>query len=230
MRLEVIAKERFSITHAQQWQEAFLDATFRFNKLEAQTLLHQAFHETSSEEVCMFFVYPVLQQIGDLWQEDKLTWIHENFASTIIYTALMEQFNALPSYGKGPHIFMSEVPEETHEIGILTHALIWKEKGFNISYHVPHKKVANLIREIETVQPQIVCLSAAINSYAKNLVPISRYLTTQFPSPHPLLIYGGRAILHGNPLQQEIQGIYLESSIASSTKYLEMLVKHFSNV
>ena len=228
MRLDEIAKERFSPAYAQQWQAAFLDAIFRFNKLEAQALLHQAFYAASSEEVCTLFVHPILQQIGDLWQEDKLTWIHENFASTIIHTTLIERFNVLPSHESEPHVFMSEVHEEAHEIGLLIHALVWKDKGFNISYHSPHKKVADLIREIQIAQPEIVCLSATINSYAKSLIPISHYITTQLPPPQPLLVYGGKAFLNANPLQQEIQGIYLGSNVTASTQYLERLVKHLA--
>jgi MerR family transcriptional regulator, light-induced transcriptional regulator len=229
MQLDEMAKERFCVTNAQQWQSAFLDATFRFNKLEAQALLHQAFYVASSEEVCTFFIHPILQQIGDLWQENKLTWVHENFASTIIYTILSEQLNMLPAYKKsGPHIFMSGVPEEAHEIGLLIHALVWKSKGFNISYHCPYQKVDDLMQEIEKARPEIVCLSANIHSYAKSLVPISRYLTEQLLPLHPLLVYGGRAFLNGNPLQQEIQGIYLGANVTASTQYLARLVKHLT--
>ncbi len=226
MQQEDTAHHHASSLVQQRWQDEFMKAAFALNKAKAQELIEQAFQHYTPEEVCLLFIQPVLYHIGYLWQENQISWINENFASTLIYTALRQKLQSTHQNVAGPVIFMSGVPEETHEIGLLMLAFFWKRSGLNISYHGQMKTGQELFQAIMQVRPAIVCLSAMTKHRAKSLVPISQALT-RLPPPQPLLCYGGGAFLQESPLQQQIQGMYLGSDAALATRQVQMLLQWF---
>jgi methanogenic corrinoid protein MtbC1 len=98
-------------------------------------------------------------------------------------------------------------PGELHDLGALLSALFLLRRGWHVIYLGPQVPLFDLLETIQSVQPNLVCLSASTMETAQELILVARALTEAHPQVH--FGYGGR-IFNLNPeLRDSMPGIFL---------------------
>jgi MerR family transcriptional regulator, light-induced transcriptional regulator len=139
---------------------------------------------------------PALREIGELWQENRLTVAEEHLATAITQSAMLRLYSDcnVPD-GGGPTLVAACAETERHEIGLrmlcdLLDLERWETVFLGSS--VPAESLARMVRER---RPDVVALSASIAPHLPQLrAAISSVRGAAGPA-RPLIVAGGRPFL-----------------------------------
>ncbi len=173
------------------------------------------------------------------WHKGEVTLLAHNYAITTIRSQLIAMMNAATMPKTGPKVLLACAPGDLHEIGLLLLALNLRRRGFLVIYMGSNFCIEEFHQVIEQAQPKFVCLSAATDQSAKNLIELGyRYqdkLSTeknhqQFEFGHkPLLTFGG-VIFNQNPvLVSSMPGHYLGNTVNDAVTAIEDIISSVGN-
>ena len=158
-----------------------LESSISFNKL----LFHNTY-EKCKKDIGIIACYqhvllPVLNRIGILWINNKISAPQEHFLSELIKTKIYKEIEK-NGYKKLPKenwlLFLPK--NELHDIGILFAYLILKMNGYNVLYlgqNLPHSLLLSL-KEKNKIDN--ILFSIVSNSSKLNIVEITNFLETHF--------------------------------------------------
>jgi len=158
-----------------------LESSISFNKL----LFHNTY-EKCKKDIGIIACYqhvllPVLNRIGILWVNNKISAPQEHFLSELIKTKIYKEIEK-NGYKKLPKenwlLFLPK--NELHDIGILFAYLILKMNGYNVLYlgqNLPHSLLLSL-KEKNKIDN--ILFSIVSNSSKLNIVEITNFLETHF--------------------------------------------------
>jgi methanogenic corrinoid protein MtbC1 len=181
--------------HKSDYLEEALDALEQFDKNRLQKTLSEAAISYSSPELRRRVVVPLLQAIGDRWQEGTLRIAHEHLASAIVRTfmaSLMNKTSALPS---APRLIITTPAGQRHELGAMMVASLAEEYGWDVIYlgpDLPAEEIALAVRELK---PKAIAMSIVYKNGDLQVQNEFRKLAEYLNSEVPVFV-GGRAVGH----------------------------------
>jgi methanogenic corrinoid protein MtbC1 len=98
-------------------------------------------------------------------------------------------------------------PGELHDLGALISALFLVRRGWHVIYLGPQVPLFDLLETVQSVKPNLVCLSASTMETALELITVARGLTEAYPQVH--FGYGGRAFNLNPELRRSMPGVFL---------------------
>jgi len=135
---------------------------------------------------------PLLDRIGERWQEGSLRIVHEHLASTLVRSFLTSSRNG-HNLTRAPRLIVTTPAGQYHELGALMAALVAEEAGFDVYYlgaNLPAEEIASAVRELRA---RGVALSVNFRDSEGNLIDEMRRLRRIVDARVPIFV-GGRAV------------------------------------
>jgi methanogenic corrinoid protein MtbC1 len=198
-----------------------LDALEQFDTTKLQRALSEAAIAYSSPELRRRMIVPLLQSIGERWQEGSMRIAHEHLASAIVRTfmaGLMNKSNALPS---APRLIISTPSGQRHELGAMLVAGVAEEYGWDVVYLGPDLPAEEIAAAARQIQPKAVALSIVYKNGDLHVQEELRKLSDYLQSEVPVFV-GGRAVGHLRSFFDEL-GIHIVEDLSDFPEQLQAL-------
>jgi DNA-binding transcriptional MerR regulator len=109
-----------------------IDAITRFDEHELETVYNDAMSLYPVDVVTTRLILPLLEQLGERWQDRQGGIAEEHFFSVYLRNKLGARFHHQNLKNSGPRLVVACLPGEHHEFGILLFALMAHSKGYQI--------------------------------------------------------------------------------------------------
>ncbi|WJE14119.1 MerR family transcriptional regulator [Halobacillus sp. ACCC02827] len=163
-----------------------LDALLSFSENDAQKHLDHAFSLFTPETVAIDIIGPILINIGDLWEDNKITSAHEHFASQFIRSRIGMMLLSIPTDSMLPKALLVCGPNERHELGLLIFALFLKRKGYDVVFLGQSIAGGDIDIVIDEIKPKYMFMSCTL----KKNIPITVRLAESLQKQYPDLVIG----------------------------------------
>lgn len=204
-------------------QENLLEAFRGFDESRAGMLTASMMAVYPVEQVCTELIAPLMWQIGQLWEEGKISVSVEHFASCFFRGLLANLLHITPGPVAGPLVLVCCAPGEAHELAPLMLALFLRRAGVRIVYLGQSIEITGLLQTIKQLAPTFICISLTMPAYLASLIDLARQVQ-EMPSPRPLLAFGGQVFVHYTHLISQVPGVYLSGGLKNSVAELRRLI------
>lgn len=170
-------------------------------------------------------VQPVLEKIGNLWENNLLEVEQEHLASDTIKTALSRLVVHLPRQkGKNIKIICACSEGEQHDIGLQALAYELELSGYSLHYLGANTPFQSLIKVIKKEKPKYVFISATSPSISeREFIEGIKKVSKTAKSNKAKFVIGGRYVQH---FDKDIIGC---DAIVNSVKEINSFIKNQTN-
>ncbi|MFC4324144.1 MerR family transcriptional regulator [Litchfieldia salsa] len=176
-------------------QNELLESLISFDEHQAQELMNKAFSLYSIDKVVIEILGTLLVQIGNLWEEGKITSAHERFASSFLRSRIGMILHSLPVNGMLPKVVSVCGPGEMHELGLLIFTLYLRRKGFEVIYIGTGIADGDLEIVLEEIHPKFLFVSCTMEKNVDETIKLVERIATNF---NDLSIGLGGSAFHNN--------------------------------
>lgn len=182
-------------------------ALISFDAGTADRILSEAFSLHPFEQVLLELIQPVLVDVGERWHRGEINVASEHFATEFMRRKLASLINIFESVATRETIVVGCAPGELHDIGILFASLFLVRRGWKVIYLGARVPMSDLLDTIDTIRPDMVCLSATTVDSAAALLDVADKVTAQYPLVR--FGYGGRVFNLNPELRERMPGHFL---------------------
>jgi len=158
-----------------------LESSISFNQLQFHNNYERCIKDIGIIECYQHVLLPVLNRIGVMWINNKISAPQEHFLSELIKTKLYKEIEQY-GYKKLPKenwlLFLPK--NELHDIGILFAYLILKMNGYNVIYLGQNLPQSLLLDLKDKHKIDNILFSIVANSSKLNATEITNFLETHF--------------------------------------------------
>jgi MerR family transcriptional regulator, light-induced transcriptional regulator len=181
--------------------ETLAQALETFDEGEAHLVLDRTFASLGLERAVSEVLMPYLRAVGERWARGELTVGQEHFASRLIegrLLAMARGWNRAP----GPKAVLACPPGEQHTLPLIAFGLVLRNRGWRSVYLGADAPPSTVLMAVDTVEPEILVMSAA---RTECFAPVVRQLSTLATKATLLLAGAGAtpeivARAHARPL------------------------------
>jgi len=161
-----------SPSDAQSELAAALDA---FDEPAAQAVIDRLLATTTLDAFLAEVVLPYLRELGERWQRGEASVAQEHFASSVLRGRLLGLGRGW-GLGLGPLALLACLPGEQHELGLVAFGLALRARGWRVGYLGSDAPLDTVARAAESLQPDLVVLSAVSDERVRAAAPELRSL------------------------------------------------------
>ena len=143
-----------------QWRDAVLAAAARLDQAAVDAVFDEALSALSPLQVYDTLVVPVQREVA------RHDVAEEHLVTQVIRARLLALLRTARGAG-GPHVVCACFPEEQHEVGLVGAALRFRHAGFRVTFLGARTPVAELVRVMRTLRPEVVALSCVTDPGAR---------------------------------------------------------------
>jgi methanogenic corrinoid protein MtbC1 len=195
-----------------------LESSISFNQLLFHNTYERCIKDIGIIKCYQYVLLPVLNRIGVLWINDKISAPQEHFLSELIKTKIYKEIEK-NGYKKLPKenwlLFLPK--NELHDIGILFAYLILKMNGYNVIYlgqNLPHELLLSLKNKNKIDN---ILFSIVANVSKLNTKEITNFLENHFPESKI------HAIINTNLSSEE--AFQTTNTITSIDEFINLITK-----
>jgi DNA-binding transcriptional MerR regulator len=163
----------------QGFQEEMLVATSQFNDQKLDNAYGNACSIYPMEMVNRYLLIPVLEQLGERWQEREAGIAEEHFFSAWLRNKLGARMHHAFVQDKGSLLICACLPGERHEIGLLVFALSALSRGYQVIYLGADMPIRQIRHVADIKHAQAVVLAGRETTHAKQIVLDIAWLSEQ---------------------------------------------------
>jgi methanogenic corrinoid protein MtbC1 len=179
--------------------ETLLEALLAGDRKQSSKIVHEHINQNdmSVRELYETMIKPALYEVGDMWQEGKISVATEHLASAIVEAILNElYYRVVSAEGTDEHsVVVSCVENEYHQIGIKMVADVFEMNGWNAHFLGANTPTRELIRFIDGMKPDLLALSVSIYFHIPDLEKMIQNIRYSFADIQ--ILVGGQAFRHG---------------------------------
>ncbi len=150
---------------------------------------------------------PSLAEIGTAWEEGRASIAAEHFASAVVRSWLVSNFDGAAK-GDGRLVaLVGAAPGEQHEIPPLALTMLLRRRGWHVLFLGAGMPFEDLSDAIVRKRPQLVCLSANTTASVPGLVDVLLQLRCLPEAGSVILTYGGSPFTASAHLRDPLEGI-----------------------
>lgn len=179
--------------------DAYLRSLLLLHREEAiSQILHRIELGLTIREIFRFVIAPAQQEVGRLWQENRINVVQEHYCSAatdLLISRIKRRFVGVPRTVTAVALCPGD---EEHSIGLKMFSDLLESEGWTVAYLGAKCPIADAIKHIRAHATDLVAISVAtpLNlTKAKELIQGVRSLDQE---PAPLIMVGGAAI-NSNP-------------------------------
>jgi len=136
-------------------------------------------------------VFPLMQLVGDRWQDGTLTIAQEHMASSILRNLLGGLVRLGTSSTPSQRILFATPSGEMHEFGILAAAMLAVAGGFEALYLGSSLPALEIVAAAEQTSPRAVVVGIKASEPARATIEELRLLAAKLPKTVELWLGGG---------------------------------------
>ena len=220
---EASQKSQSSRTAFPSLRESLLDALFHHNLPRADQLMGEMLAFYSPEDLTLEVIGPVLNAIGEAWEQGHITIATEHLATNYLRHRLLMWMVTGPTPRSGDSIVLACAPGELHEGSLLMLGVLLRRKGWPVAYLGQNVPFHDLAKFIDDIHPSAVVLVAICVEPARALADWPHWINQV--GGHPIIGFGGRAFIVHPELQGMVPGVYLGTSISEGMTNLVSLLQ-----
>ena len=164
---------------------------------------------------------PLMTRIGQLWHQGTLRPIHEHMASTVVRSFLGGMTGSHPPEASAPHLVVTTLPRQRHELGALLAAATAVGEGWQVTYLGPDLPPEEIAAAALQTKARAVALSITYPPDDPQLGDDLRRLRRLLGSETALVV-GGRACPAYAPVLQEV-GAFLVDDLGALRRGINKL-------
>ena len=192
-------------TYKSQW----VSACKSFNEVEAEQIVSEAFSQYAPEIVCFEVLFAGLSEIGDAWYRGEASVQQEHFASALVARRLNTLISGAPLPNRTERIVVATPSNDEHTLSSLLITFLLRRSGWDVIYLGADVPLENFGTTIESLQPDLVILTAQQLIAAASLLDLANELERL----HIPLAFGGLIFNHIPALRERIPGNFLGEEI-----------------
>lgn len=211
-------------TQLSRYESQLYEALTHRELAAADTILGEALAASSPENLILEVIGPVLSQIGDAWEEGRLSVATEHLATNYLRQRLLMWMVSGPPPRLVDPIALACAPSEWHEGSLLILGALLRRRRWPVAYlgqAVPLAELSTFLREI---RPAMVILLAMTENTAAELADWPQYLPDAMQSGKPIIGYGGRIFTLQQHWRLKVPGNYLGDTFTEGIKTIESLL------
>jgi DNA-binding transcriptional regulator YhcF (GntR family) len=201
-------------------QQQLIDQLLAFDSIGAEQTIRSILANHSLETVAVRLFPQVIRQLETHWHKGKANLLAQHYAITTLRSQLISMVNAT-NCECGAKALLSCAPGDQHEIGLLLLALSLRRRGYAVIYLGPNMTTTEFEEVVNTIEPQLICFSAATVQSAEALGWFSGKLQTKINGTS--LTFGGTAFNQRPDLIPKISGLYLGDTIEHAIEKIQEL-------
>ncbi|MBN1219584.1 MAG: GntR family transcriptional regulator [Anaerolineae bacterium] len=200
-----------------QSQQKLVEQLLSFDSVGVERTIREVLAANSLETVAVKLFPRVIRQLEQRWRNGEAKLLAQNYAFTTLRSQLIAMVNAATCEG-GPKALLTCAPGDQHDIGLLLLALSLRRRGFVVVYLGSNFTTVAFEEVVETVQPQLICFSAATRQSAVDLIMFSReFQANPLNRKNNLYFtFGGPAFNQEPTLTPQVVGLYLGDTIETA--------------
>ena len=144
----------------------------------------------SFEDQLHGFYYPLLREVGAMWEKGAVTIAQEHHATAWCRDRIVAMLLQLGGRHHGPTVMVACYPGERHEVGPLGLAVQLALRGHRIIWLGADVPLADLCVAVRDKKPEMVCVSATMPPDPNALVTYARRLRSSAPEKTRVAIGG----------------------------------------
>ena len=210
-------------TSAQARTGQLAEALNQHDLAHADRLMSEMLTFFSPEEITLNVIGPVLAQLGDAWEQGRITVSDEHLASNYLRQRLLTWMVTGPRSRKTSPIVLACAPGEWHEGSLLMLGVLLRRQGWPVAYlgqNVPFEDLGIFVKQ---VKPSAVVLVAMHAGTAAALTDWPQWIKQV--AGRPQVFFAGRAFVIQPELKEAVTGAYLGDTLQVGVANLEELMK-----
>jgi MerR family transcriptional regulator, light-induced transcriptional regulator len=207
----------------EQFASLLFQALIHHNEAQCGDILREALSLFDLNIICMEIITPALEEIGEAWYHGEIRITTEHFASAFIRGRLLSMLQAYPTRRNSATILLGAAPSEYHEIGSLMMAVLLRSKGFRVEYLGPDIPLEDLLDYASSEHPEMIILTASLESAALELTHFQENLKKL--RPVPVFGYAGRIFDLKPDLRKTVPGNYLGTRMDEAVTLVQNLLQ-----
>jgi MerR family transcriptional regulator, light-induced transcriptional regulator len=149
-----------------------VDAVALLDEAAANSVLDELLASLTFDAVAAGVLLPALREVGERWQDGRLSVAHEHFATNLIRGRLLGLARGWGA-GSGPRAVLACLPGELHDIGLIVFGVCLRHRGWRITYlgsDTPPTSVAAVAAEVQVDLVVVVALDGALLERSRDLL------------------------------------------------------------
>jgi methanogenic corrinoid protein MtbC1 len=196
----------------------WVSACMSFNEVLAEQILSEAFSQYSPETVCFEVLFAGLSEIGNAWYQGEASVQQEHFASALIARRLNSLIAGAPPPSLSERIVVATPPNEEHTLSTLLITYLMRRRGWNVIFLGSNVPLENFRNTIESLQPDLVLLTAQQLHTAASLFDLSETLDELKIK----LVFGGLIFNINSRLKEKFPGVFLGDKLENAVSNVEL--------
>ena len=176
----------------------------------------------SPEQLTLEVIGPALNEIGEGWEQGRVSVATEHLASNYLRHRLLMWMVTGPVPRDVNPIVLACAPGEWHDGSLLMLGVLLRLHGWPVAYlgqNVPFDDLAAFVKQ---VRPPAVVLVAMLEEAARSLAEWPQWI--KLVNGKPQVTFGGRAFVVRPELQGLVRGTYLGDSLQAGMARLEEIL------
>jgi methanogenic corrinoid protein MtbC1 len=154
-------------------------------------------------------IFPLFEEIGNLWRTGSLKIVNEHMATSVTRTFLLNMLRATEISDSAPRIFIATMVGQRHDLGALTIALTAAEYGWQAIYYGPNLPAEEIAAAVKKCAARALAISITHLLDQHPLIDELRKLR-RYVGKEVALFIGGRAVGDHTLISDEINAKYLK--------------------
>ena len=188
---------------ADDLRDAILDALTSRAPSRIEALVDQAFAAHEPETGVSEVVAPVLERVGDLWEQGAISVAEEHFVSQLVATKVRSLVDTTANDSAGVAV-LACVPRERHELGLLCLAALLQRDGWRVVYLGQDTPLEDAFELAAGADARVLGLSGTMGDGAEECAEDLERFTRAFPS---VSVQCGGAAFGGQPADRAVQSL-----------------------
>jgi DNA-binding transcriptional MerR regulator len=180
--------------------QRMMDAIATFDEARLERIYNEAMSLYPVDIVTRLLLIPLLEQLGERWQQIENGIAEEHFFAVYLRNKLGARFHHREQRSDGEKILAACLPGEHHELGLLLFALAAHDRGFRLVLLGANTPVSELAGVAPTIGADAIALSGSV---VANPSVISQDLSNLIDHLSIPVFVGGQVCKqYGSQLQQ----------------------------
>jgi MerR family transcriptional regulator, light-induced transcriptional regulator len=198
----------------------WIEHCLAFEEEKAERVLDTAFTQYPWESVLTDLIFPGMAEIGEGWYASDISVQQEHYASELVARKLQALIDSAPQSFHPQKALIGCPAGEFHTIAPLALNLLLRYRGWEIIYLGADVPLTQLEESLNSIQPSLVIMTAAMLKTCAALLDASQSLREQgIP-----LAYSGHVFTEIPQLIDRIPGTYLGSDLEDAVAKIEKLL------
>jgi DNA-binding transcriptional MerR regulator len=176
------------------------NALDRFDTPAMETTYSEALSLFPVDKVIDEVMLPVLEQLGEEWQQREDGIAREHFFSAFLRNKIGTRFSHEISRVHGPAMVLACLPGENHEMGLMLFGLTATARNHRVLYFGADLPLEQIMPVCRKLSPQAVVLSGSCVALTESMSQRLRELVEQFSGP--VYLGGELSELEADPLRK----------------------------